>query len=144
MISETLQAKIQEAMKAGDAVRVSTLRLLSNAFHNEKIAKQRDLAEDEEMVLLRRQLKQREEAVDAYDKGGRPEAAQKERDEAAVLKEFMPEQMSEDEIGQIADKVIAELGKGDFGQVMGAVMKEVSGKADGKTVSSVVSGKLKE
>ena len=151
MIKNTIQQDIQSAMKGGDAIRVSTLRLLPNAIHNEEIAmrargQQRDLTEEEEFALVRRQVKQREEAVEAYSKGGRQEAAEKEKQEAEILKEFMPQQMSEEEIEAIVEKVITDLGKSDMselGSAMKAVMAETKGKADGKTVSEVVKQKLK-
>lgn len=148
MTKNDLQKQIQEAMKAGDSVRVSTLRLLSNAIHNEEIAmkalgQQRDLTQEEELALVRRQLKQREEAVEAYEKGGRAEAAEKERQEAGILKEFLPQQMSEDELSDLVNKAIEESEARDFGQIMKHVMVEVKGRADGKQVSSIVQNKLK-
>ncbi|MEK7521604.1 MAG: GatB/YqeY domain-containing protein [Patescibacteria group bacterium] len=148
MTKNDLQKQIQEAMKAGDSVRVSTLRLLSNAIHNEEIAmkalgQQRDLTHEEELALVRRQLKQREEAVEAYEKGGRAEAAEKERQEAGILKEFLPQQMSEDELSDLVNKAIEESEARDFGQIMKHVMVEVKGRADGKQVSSIVQNKLK-
>lgn len=143
MIKENLQHQIQEAMKAGDQIRVSTLKLLSSALHNEEIAKQRNLTDEEEIQVVRRQLKQRDEAAEAYGKGGRVELANKEKQEAEILKEFLPQQMSEEELSIIVEQVIAETGGGDFGRVMGAIMKEVGGKADGGVVSEIVKQKLK-
>lgn len=143
MIKSTIRQDIQTAMKAGDAVRVSTLRLLSNAIHNEEISSRRDLTEEEEIALVRRQLKQREEAAEAYMKGGRLELAEKEKQEAEILKSFLPEQMGEEEIGEIVDRVIRESGTQEFGRVMGAVVKEIAGRADGKMVAQVVQSRLK-
>ncbi|MDO8503479.1 MAG: GatB/YqeY domain-containing protein [bacterium] len=145
MITDTLNEQIKEALKKGDNIRVSTLRLLSNALHNEWIAKQKDLTEEDENAVLRRQAKQREEAIEAYDKGGRTEAAEKERQELAILKEFLPAQMSQEELIKIVDQVILEVkpaGSQDFGRVMGAVMGKVAGKADGKAVAEAVRRKL--
>lgn len=142
MIKDQLQGKIQEAIKSGDGVRVSTLRLLYSALHNEQIAKMRQLVSEEEIAIIRRQLKQRQEAVEAYEKGGRPELAEKEKAEAEILKSFVPEQMSEEEIGRIVEETVAQLGGGEFGSVMGAVMGKVKGKADGNTVSRIVREKL--
>lgn len=153
MIKNTIQQNIQNAMKSGDAIRVSTLRLLSNAIHNEEIAKQSDLTEEEELALVRRQLKQREEAVEALRQAqGKHTSAtpkdlenrvEKEKQEAEILKEFQPQQMPESDLSELVDKVISELDTNDFGSVMKAVMAEVNGKADGKTISRIVAEKLK-
>lgn len=155
MIADTLPERTKDALKKGDVVRVSTLRLLSNALHNEEIAKQRELTEEEELGVVRRQLKQREEAVEAYKKGGRPESAEKEKREAEILKEFLPAspslggpaQMPEEEVEKIVEQVVAEIGTSgpsDFGRVMGAVMARVKGQADGKIVAEAVRKKLSQ
>lgn len=152
MISDQLTAQINDALKAGDDIRVSTLRLLSNALHNEEIAKQKELTEDEELQIVRRQVKQREEAIEAYTKGGRPEAAAKEKQEAEILKEFLlaspaggPAQMVDEELGKIVEQTISESGASgmqDFGRVMGAVMGKVKGQADGRIVGEIVKKRL--
>lgn len=145
MIKDDLQNRIKEALKAGDDIRVSTLRLLSNALHNEEIVKQKELSEEEELQIVRRQLKQREEAIELYEKGGRPELAEKEKQEAEILKEFLPAQMNNEELARIVEQTIAEVGASspqDFGKVMGAVMARVKGQADGKTIADVVKQKL--
>ena len=95
------------------------------------------------MVVIRRQLKQRQEAVEAYEKGGRVELAEKERAEAEILQEFLPKQMSEEEIGRIVDETVAQLDGSDFGRVMGIVMGKMKGQADGNTVARMVREKLK-
>ncbi|MBI2268644.1 MAG: GatB/YqeY domain-containing protein [Candidatus Blackburnbacteria bacterium] len=145
MIVENLTTQIQDALKSGDTLCVSTLRLLSSAIHNEEIAKQRGLTEDEELAIVRRQIKQREEATEAYKKGGREEAAQKEAKEEEILKEFLPAQMLDEEIGNIVNQVISETGAsspGDFGKVMGVVMGKIKGAASGDVVSRIVREKL--
>lgn len=147
MIADTLTEKIKEALKSRDSVRASTLRLLSSSIHNEEIAKQRKLTEEEELVIVRRELKRREEAAEAYKKGGRPESAEKEKQEAEILKEFLPVQMSEEELGELVNQLIGELGASgptDFGKVMGAAVKKVAGRVDGKTVAGVVQQKLNQ
>lgn len=145
MIKDNLTAQVQEAMKAGDSVRVSTLKLLSNAIHNEEIAKQAGLTPEEELQIVRRQVKQREEAIELYKKGGRQELVDKETAELAVLKEFLPAEMSEDEIAKIVDEVISQTkasGMQDFGRVMGAVMGKLKGQASGDVVAEVVRKRL--
>lgn len=145
MIRDDLQNRVKEALKAGDGVRVSTLRLLSNAFHNEEIAKQKELTEEEELQIVRRQVKQREEAIEAYTKGGRMETAEKEKQELEILKGFLPAQMDAGKLEKIVEDVIAEVGASgpqDFGKVMGVVMGKVKGQADGKTIAEMVKKKL--
>lgn len=145
MITSTISQQIQAALKSGDSLRASTLRLLSSSLHNEKIAKMRDLTEEEELAIVRRELKRREEAVEAYKKGGRQDLAEKEEKEAEILKEFLPEQMTELQITQIVEEEIERVGvsgPGDFGKVMGAVMERLHGKAGGSTVARVVKSKL--
>lgn len=142
MITEKLQSQIQEALKKGESIRASTLRLLSTALHNEQIAKMRELTHDEEMVIIQRQVKQRNEAVEAYEKAGRTELAEKEKKEAEILQAFLPEQMSEEEVTKVVEEVIAEVGTADFGRVMGQVMGKLKGKADGNVVSRIVREKL--
>lgn len=145
MIKDRITQELKEALKKGDSVRVSTLRLLSNSLHNEKIDKQRELTEEEEISIVRRELKRREEAIEAYGKGGRQEAAEKERKEAEILKEFLPAQISEKELSELVNQVIEETGASgpqDFGKVMGAVMAKVAGRADGKAVAEAVKTRL--
>ena len=144
MIKDSLQKQVAQALKSGDSVRVSTLRLLYSALHNEQIDKMRPLIDEEEMHIVRRQIKQRGEAEEAYSKAGRVELADKEKQEALILKEFLPEEMSEEAIGEIVDKIVGETGGGEFGRVMGAVMKEVGGRASGNVVSKIVSEKLRK
>lgn len=147
MITKTLSEQIKEALKKGDSVRVSTLRLLSGALHNEEIAKQKELTEEEDLTVVRRELKRREEAAEAYEKGGRPESAEKEKQEAEILKEFLPVQMSSEELDKIVEETIAQVGAAgpqDFGKVMGAVVARVKGQADGKAVAEAVRKKLSQ
>lgn len=145
MIVDTLPEQIKEALKKGDTIRVSTLRLLSNALHNEKIAKQKELSEEEEISMVRREIKKREEATLAYERGARPEASEKERREAEVLKEFLPAQISESELNELVNQVIEETGASgpqDFGKAIGAVMAKVAGRADGKTLAEAIRRRL--
>lgn len=145
MISQTLQGKIKDALKSGDAVRASTYRLLLSALNNENIAKMHELSEEEELAVVRRQLKQRGEAIEAYEKASRIESAEKEKQEAQILQEFLPEQLESTQIEQIVEQIIIETkpsGMSDFGRVMGEAMKRVAGRADGKVVSNIVRQKL--
>ncbi len=142
---KSIPTQLKEALKSGDSLRVSTLRLLSSALHNEEIAKQKELSEEEELQIVRRQVKMRDEAIEAYEKGGRAESAAKEKQEAEILKEFLPAQMPEEELKKIVEEVISQTGAAgqhDFGRIMGAVMAKVKGQADGNKVAEVVKQKL--
>lgn len=150
-LEQTISTQIKDALKSRDTTRVSTLRLLSNALHNEKIAKQADLTEEDETTVLQRQIKQRKESIEAYTKGGRQELADKEQKELEILQEFLPEQVNEAELEKIITDTIAEvaasspqarLREQDFGRVMGRVMSKVKGQATGDIVAQVVKQKL--
>src|SRR3990167_10613923 len=101
MISDTITQKIAEAMKKRDEIRLSTLRLLSSALNYEKIAKQHDLSGEEELAVVRREAKKRKDAIEAYEKAGATERAEKEKKELVILEEYLPAQMSEEEREQI-------------------------------------------
>ena len=140
-----LKAQIQEsvkvAMKAGDAVRLSTLRLLLAAVQNEEIRLRRQLAVEEVQKIIAALCKQRSEAIELYRKGGREELASKEEAELTILKHFLPQQLSDDEIKSAIQASIDEAGaKGmaDLGKVMKLVMPKVAGKSDGKRVNELV------
>jgi len=131
------------ALKSGDKLRASTLRLLLSAAQNAAIAKGRGavLAEEELAEVLQKQAKQREESVEAYEKGGRSDLAEKEKQELEIVRAYLPEQLSEEEIRRLAREVVKEVGaKGpqDMGKVMGALMPKVRGRARGSAVSGVV------
>ncbi|OGM15305.1 hypothetical protein A2V56_01675 [Candidatus Woesebacteria bacterium RBG_19FT_COMBO_42_9] len=145
MITSTINQKIQEAMKARDDVRVSTLRLLSSAFNYERIAKQHELTKEEELVVVKREAKKRLEAIEAYEKAKVQEKADREKEELAILGEFLPKQMSDEELEKIVEEVVRETGAtsiADMGKVMGVAMGKVSGRADGGRVSELVKSKL--
>ena len=142
---DTIEDEIKEAMRSRDAERRDALRLIVNALKNSEKELQRPLSEDEELQVLQRERKKRVEAAEAFRSGGREEQAEAEERELAVLEEFMPEPLNEDEIEEIVDDVIAEVGATslrDIGRVMADVMPQVSGRADGSTVSQLVREKL--
>lgn len=144
MIAQTLQAKIGEAMKAHEEVKVSTLRLLSSAFNYEKIAKQHDLTEEEEFAVVRREAKQRRDSIEAYDKAGRSDLSEKEKAELIILQEFLPPEMSDEELTKIVDEAVAAVnpsGMQDMGKVIGFV-KGKAPNADGGKVAAMVKSKL--
>ena len=141
----TIEDEIKEAMKARDAERRDALRLIVNALKGSEKELQRPLSDDEELQVLQRERKKRVEAADAFRLGGREEQAAAEERELAILEEFMPEPLSEEEIEEIIDDAIAEVGAtsmADLGRVMADVMPQVAGRADGSSVSQIVREKL--
>jgi uncharacterized protein YqeY len=145
----TLIARLEEeltaAMRARDRERAGVLRLTLSALRSAEKELQRPLSEDEELQVLQRERKRRIEAAEGFRQGAREEQAEKEEAELAVIEEFMPEPLSEDEIEQIVDDAIAETGATslrDLGRVMADVMPQVSGRADGSAVSRLVREKL--
>ncbi len=142
---EEIEEEIKDAMKARDAERRDALRLILNALKNSEKELQRPLSEDEELQVLQRERKRRIEAADAFRSGGREEQAESEERELAILEEFMPAPLSEDEIEDIVDDAIAEVGAtsmADLGRVMADVMPQIAGRADGSVVSQIVREKL--
>jgi len=140
-----LEEETKQAMLARDTERRDALRLLLASLRAAEKELQRPLSDDEELQVLQRERKRRLEAAEAFRSGGRPEQADSEERELAVLREFMPEQLSEDELEEIVDDAIAENGATsmrDFGRVMADVMPQVSGRADGSVVSQLVKEKL--
>jgi len=135
-----IQQAVKAAMKGGNAVTLSTLRLLLAALQNEEIRLRRTLSADEIQKIIGTLCKQRGEAIELYRQGGREELAAKEEAELAILKGFLPEQYSDDEIKAAIQATIAEAGaKGlaDLGKVMKLVMPKVAGRSDGKRVSEL-------
>ena len=145
MIADTINQKISQALKARDEVRLSTLRLLSSALNYEKIAKQHDLSGDEEIVVVRREAKKRQDAIEAYEKVDAKDRAEREKKEQEILKEFLPAEMPEGELNELISESIKHLGAKtmqDMGRVIGDVMKKAGGKAEGSKVSALVKKKL--
>jgi uncharacterized protein YqeY len=140
-----IEGDLTDAMRAGETERRDALRLILNALRSAEKELQRPLKEDEELQVLQRERKRRVEAAEAFRAGGREEQAEKEEHELEILEEFMPEQLSDDELEEIVDDVIAEVGATgvrDFGRVMADVMPQVAGRADGAAVSQLVREKL--
>ncbi len=145
----SLKAEIQEAvkiaLKSGDAVTLSTLRLLLSALHNEEIKLRKELTAEEIQKTIATLCKQRGEAIELFRKGGREELAQKEEAELLVLKRYMPQPLSESEVATLIRASIDEAGAkgiGDLGKVMKLLMPKVSGRSDGKRVSELAKALL--
>jgi len=140
-----LESDLTDAMRAGEAERRDALRLILTSLRAAEKELQRPLKEDEELQVLQRERKRRLEAAEAFRAGGREEQAVKEEQELEILEEFMPEPLSDDELEEIVDDVIAEVGATgvrDFGRVMADVMPQVAGRADGAAVGQLVREKL--
>ena len=139
-LKSEIQEAVKVAMKSGDAVTLSTLRLLLAAVQNEEIRERKELTTEEIQKTIATLRKQRNEAIDLFRKGGREELAKKEEAELAVLQRFLPQPLSEDEMKGLIQASITEIGaKGvaDLGKVMKLVMPKVSGRGDGKRVNEL-------
>ncbi len=140
-----IKDQLADAMREGDTERRDALRLILASLQGAEKELQRELHEDEELQVLQRERKKRVEAADAFRAGDREEQAEKEEAELDVLEEFMPDPLSEEEVEEIVDDVIAEVGATsmrDIGRVMADVMPQVAGRADGSAVSQLVREKL--
>lgn len=140
-LKEKLQEDMKDAMRAGDDQRRDVLRLLLAAVKQEEVDSGTTLDDEGVQEVLNKQAKQRREAITDAQRAGREQMAEEERAELAIIKAYLPEQMSREEIRALANEVIDEVGASDMqemGQVMGRLMPKVKGRADGRVVSSVV------
>jgi uncharacterized protein YqeY len=147
MLKEKLQADLSAAMKARDEVRTRTLRMALTAVTNEEVAgkQARELSDDEIVKVLQRESKKRREAAEAFADAGRAEQAEAERAEGVVLDDYLPTQLSDEELAELVRTAIAETGAEGpraMGQVMKAVTPKVAGRADGKRISGEVKRQL--
>ena len=143
-ILDQLIGQINEAMKDRDSVRVSTLRMLLSELKNVKIDKP-DMKEADELAVVRKEVKKRMDAIEAYEKAGRVELADQEKKEMQILKEYLPKDLSDQELYKLVDEVIAETGVSavsQMGEVIGQVIKKSQGRADGARVAALVKEKL--
>lgn len=136
-----IEAAMRDAMRARDAQRTQTLRMAMAAAHNRRIAVGRDLTDEEVADVLTKQVKQRRESIEMYVAAGRADRAALEEAEAAILAEFLPEQLEEAAVESLARVAIAETGAttpADLGRVMARLSPQTKGRADGRLVSDVV------
>jgi uncharacterized protein len=146
-LSDRIEAAMRDAMRARDAQRTQTLRMAMAAAHNRRIALGRDLNDDEVVDVLTKQVKQRRESIEMYAAAGRSDRATLEEEEAAILAEFLPDQLDEGAVEDLARAAIAETGattSADLGRVMGRLSPQTRGRADGRLVSDVVRRLLAE
>lgn len=147
MLIDKLQEDLKTAMRAKDEEKLSTLRMLKSAIQYAEINKGVGYTATDEDILdvIGKEVKKRREAIDLYEKGGRPELADKEKRELELLQSYLPEQMGENEISVLVEQAITQSGASsmqDMGRVMGILMPQVKGKADSSLVSSLVRQKL--
>ncbi|MFL6584410.1 MAG: GatB/YqeY domain-containing protein [Chthoniobacterales bacterium] len=147
-LQERVDNDLTEAMRAKDARRLGVLRMLKAAVKYaaiEKAGAEGSLDDSGATAVIRKQVKQRQDSIESFEKGGRPELAAKEREELAILQEYLPQQLGSDEVQKIVRDTIAELNassKAQMGAVMKAVQAKIAGHADGKTVSQEVQRQL--
>lgn len=144
-LTEQIQRDTKEAMKSRDRTRVEALRMLGASLQNAEIETGNPLSEDEEQTVLRRQLKQREEAAEAYQKAGREERANKESAEAEIVRGYLPAPLSSEELNRIVDQAMDETGASgmkDMGAVMGRATALAGGKVEGRELSALVRSRL--
>jgi len=143
MLAEDVKNALTKAMVAKESERVLALRMIVASLHNEKIAKRRDLSDDEAIEVLKRELKKCEEALGIYKNAGRSDKAKEEEMGIEVIKSFLPEALSEEELKTIVDRVFKDAGESPrFGDVMKLVMAEAKGRGDGAKISSIIKERL--
>lgn len=149
MLKQKIQDDLKSAMKAGDAPKRDTLRMIDSMIKNteiEKMKREKGLTDEEVQEVIARGIKQRKDSVAQYEAGGRPELAEKEKAEIEILLSYMPKQMSEEEVRNVVKEIIVQTGastKADMGKVMGEAMGKLKGKADGNLVKKIVEEELK-
>jgi uncharacterized protein YqeY len=147
-LQERVDSDLKEAMRAKDTTKLGVLRMLKAALKYAAIAKsgaEAELSDAEAAQVVRKELKQRQDSIESFEKGGRAELAAKEKEELLILNAYLPQAMSSDEVAEVVRATIAETGaisKAQMGGVMKALQGKVAGRADGKTLSQEVSRQL--
>lgn len=144
---DQITEELKKAQKEQDKEKLATLRMLVSAIKNEEIAKKKrgKLSDEEIQEVITREVKKHKDSIESYKAGGRSDLVKKEEAELEILKQYLPKQLSFEEVGHIIDEVIKSSGAmtpADFGKVMGQVMRKVKGKAEGGIVSKMVKEKL--
>jgi uncharacterized protein len=145
MLKDQIENDIISAMKDGEEETVSTLRMLKSAIKNAEIQQKKEFEDNDVLGVLQSQIKSRRDSIKMYLGGGREELAQKEEKEIEILNKYLPEQMSSEEIRTVIKKAVDETGATciqDMGKVMGKVMPELKGKADGALISQITKEEL--
>ena len=140
-LSDQVRADLTESMKARSAERTSVLRMLQAAIKNEQINVQHELADEEVLTVIRKAVKQRQDSIEQYTKGNRPDLAAKEASELEILKTYMPPELTDEEIESGVREIVASTGaqsKKDMGKVMKEATARYKGRADGKKIQEIV------
>ena len=140
-LQEKLINDMKQAMKSGEKFRLSTLRLLFSALKNEAIAKRAELTNEEVITIVQREVKQRKNAIEEFKKGNRDDLVKQAEEEVAILEVYLPQQISDEELEALVRQVITEQNVSslkEMGKVMGKLMPQVKGKADGNRVQNTV------
>jgi hypothetical protein len=146
-LSDQLTEDLKQAMRSGDTMRRDVVRYIRAAVKNLEIQRQKPADDEAILELLGQQAKQRRDSIEAFEKGGRDDLVAKEQAELVIIMEYLPAQLTDEEITEIAAAAIDEVGAAgpqDTGKVMGRIMPQVKGKSDGKKVSGIVAVLLKE
>ena len=147
-LQQRVDSDLKEAMRAKDVTKLGVLRMLKSALKYAAIAKsdaEAELSDAEAVQVIRKQAKQRQDSIESFEKGGRAELADKEKQELAILNTYLPQGMNPDELAKVARETIAELGatsKAQMGAIMKALQPKVGGRADGKMLSAEVQKQL--
>jgi len=147
-LKEKISDDMKTAMKSGDKLRLETLRTLRAVLMEKEIEKRGSgspMSAEDEIGVLMTAAKKRKESIEQFEKGGRMELVEQEGKELAIIQEYLPKQMSSEEIGKVIDEMAVQVGAAsaaDFGKLMPAVMKQLKGKADGKLVQEMVRKRL--
>jgi uncharacterized protein YqeY len=142
LMLERIDEDLKQAMLDKDITKVSVLRMVKSALQNQTIENKGTLTEDDAVIVLQREVKKRKEAAQMYQQNDNEVRSQTELAEAEIIQDYLPEQMSEDELKSIINDTVGSLQTDNMGQIMGAVMQKVQGKADGGTVSRLVKERL--
>ena len=144
MLKEKLEQDLKDAMRAKDKLRMTTIRSLKSGLLEKEIEEREggeaSLSEEQQLAVLQKQAKQRRDAAEQYDEAGRDDLAQREREELAIISEYLPAQLSDDEIRSALHQIVAGMGEPSpsiMGRVMGETMRQLRGKADGRRVQAI-------
>lgn len=144
-IKDQINADLKEAIKSQNNAKRDALRGLMAAIRQVEVDKQKDLSDDDIIAILQKEAKSRNETIDAFTQGGRPDDAEQERLELVIIEQYLPEQLGYEELEALVEEAIAQTGAStvqDTGKVMGLVMQQAKGRADGKVISQIVREKL--
>lgn len=145
-LEKKIENEVKAALKNGDKIKVSTLRMLKADIANARLTgEKRDLKETDILKIVQRQIKQHKDSIEQFEKGKRQDLVEKEKKELLILQGYMPEQLSDQELENIISETVSELGatgKKEMGKVIKAVMEKTKGRAEGKKVSQIASGLL--